>query len=126
MAKQPITQFVQQQIDDDSFQEKLIDHILNFDPLDPNTALDTSSPQPLFLIPKLPPRNQLETRKWQVGTETGAESKKTKTRCGTAPGGCIDCNMDGGGSAGTLRCAHSGKKKSYGLVFVCSQLGERF
>lgn len=55
MAKQPITQFVQQQIDDDSFQEKLIDHILNFDPLDPGTALDSSSPQPLFLIPKLPP-----------------------------------------------------------------------
>ena len=56
MPKLPITQLIQQQIDDDSFQDKLIDHILNFDPLDPSTSLDTSSPQPLFLTPKLPPQ----------------------------------------------------------------------
>jgi nucleoside phosphorylase len=54
MPRQPITQFVQAQIDD-SFQDTLIDHILKFDPLDPTTSLESSSPQPLFLIPTLPP-----------------------------------------------------------------------
>ena len=44
-----------QAIIDDPIQDKFIDHILNFDPLDPSTYLSSSTPQPLFLIPTLIP-----------------------------------------------------------------------
>ncbi len=40
---------------EDAIQNKLIDHYLNFDPLNPATFLDSSSPQPSFLIPEAVP-----------------------------------------------------------------------
>jgi nucleoside phosphorylase len=59
-------------------QDKYIDHILEFNPLDASTSLDTSSLQPIFLVPKDIPDIKWErvNEKWKP---TGKPLPKSQT-----------------------------------------------